>query len=226
MTFDIEWVPWAFEGPGGQDTYYKGINKPAAVVLHRMQGHYSTARAWALSGHYGASWHYSIDHNGDIMQHLEFTDGGYHAGIPSTAPYPTWPLWRGHGQNVNLYTIGIEMAGFAGEPHSPEQLAALKYLCKTLSRELGIPYDRVHFPPHADIDVVNRVNDFNTPAIREEVYRYLFEEDELSAQQLEELKALQMRRQLAALAADLGRYEEMKDTYRYAESKGYIKVVP
>lgn len=223
MTFDIEWVPWLYPDPqSARATYYKGLNKPAAVVIHRMQGFYSTARQWALSGHYGASWHYSIDDPGDIMQHLSHDDGGFHAGIPIDAPDPTWPLWRGHGQNVNHYTIGIEMTGFAGEPHSPKQLAALKYLCQTLSRELHIPYDREHFPAHAEIDVVNRVNDFNAPAIREEVYAYLFGEDELSAAEKEELKALQMRRQLAALAADLGRYEQMKDVYRYCEEKGYL----
>lgn len=223
MTYDIEWVPWLYHDPQtARLTYYKGVNRPVAVVLHRMQGFYSTARQWALSGHYGASWHYSIDHDGSIMQHLSHYDGGFHAGISADNPPPTWSLWRGDSENVNHYTIGIEMAGFANEPHTPEQLAALKWLCKFVAKEAGIPYDREHFPPHADIDVVNRVNDFNTPAIREEVYAYLFEEDELSAQEKEELIALRKRRDLAELAADLNRYHEMELLHAEGVQLGYF----
>lgn len=439
---NIEQVPWKLLSSQGP-TYYKGACAPVAVVLHRSQGYYSTARQWAIEGHYGASWHYSIDHDGSIMQHLTHADGGYHAGIAATAPTPTWSGWQGHGRNVNAYcvtpetriltpdlrwvhagdlregdgilgfdeygtgegrrrrmkdaqvahaafrkrpvyriklangevlhstgehkwlvrgtnpnshthiqwvttldlantlrhpyrthppempryfpvtepvdtyaagflaaafdgeghltkhvggqvfhlgysqkdnamalsvhrylkemgfdyrvaeqsggrrvftstlrggrenvytflmqmrpprlidrwlamdkqdfalsarehvavesvefdgereiaelsstsltyiaegyaahnTLGVEMMGFAGDPHEPEQLASLKWLCQRLARECGFAFTRENFPAHAEIDVVNRVNDFNTPEIREEVYKYLFEEEAMT----------------------------------------------
>lgn len=159
----------------------------------------SAARQWALTGHYGASWHFSVGRDGKVMQHLDFADGGYQAGIPATAPKPTWPLWRGHGQNVNTYTIGIEHEGFSGDGFTEAQRQASKKLCQWLAMELDIPYARVHFPPHADIDVVNRVNDFGPPAYREEHYRFMFEErDEMTK---EEIEALVNQRVDAALAA-------------------------
>ena len=173
-----EWVPWKRYDDRGQITYWQGVNKPVAVVLHIMAGYASTARQWAGDGHYGASWHFTVSRKGNVMQHLELDDAGYQAGIPDSAPDPTWPLWRGHGENVNWYTIGIEHEGFPGEPFSPEQAAASKALCKWLAETLAIPFDRDHFPPHADIDVVNRVNDFNIPALREAHYAYLFEEED------------------------------------------------
>ena len=171
-------VPWKYVSPAGEPTYYRGTNRPVAVVLHRMQGWATTAHQWALSGHYGASWHYTVSLAGDIMQHLRHEDGGYHAGIGPNAKTPTWPLWRGHGQSVNTYTIGVECEGFAAEDWPTAQLDALRWLCRKLSVDLGIPYNREHFPAHAEIDVVNRVNDFDSPGRREAVYAYLFEEEE------------------------------------------------
>lgn len=176
---EIVQVPWKYVSPAGEATYFKGENRPVAVVLHRMQGWATTAHQWALSGHYGASWHYTVSLAGDIMQHLRHEDGGYHAGIGPNAKTPTWPLWRGHGQNVNTYTIGIECEGFEGGDWPAAQLESLRWLCRKLSDELGIPYDREHFPAHAEIDVVNRVNDFDRPERRHIVYDYLFAEAEM-----------------------------------------------
>lgn len=172
-----EWVPWRYESPQGP-TYFKDGNQPIAVVLHIAQGYASTARQWAITGHYGASWHYTVCKDGTVLQHLLHKHGGYHAGIPATAPTPTWPLWRGYGQNVNTYTIGIEHEGFSGDGFPEAQAVASRDLCRWLAGELGIPYDRDHFPPHADIDLINRPNDFGPPAYREEHYRFMFEEEE------------------------------------------------
>ena len=184
-----EQVPWLYSGPNGGPTYFKGQNRPEAVVLHVQQGYARTARQWALSGHYGASWHFTVAKDGSVMQHLDFRDGGYHAGIPATAPDPTWPLWKGHGRNVNTYTIGVEHEGFSGEVFPAAQAAASRELCRWLAAELGVPYDRERFPSHADIDLINRPNDFHPPAMRDDFYRYLFEEDEMTPAQLAMLEA-------------------------------------
>lgn len=187
---NARWVPWQYLSPGGQPTYFKGMNRPTAVVLHVMQGYASTAERWAASGYYGASWHFTIDRDGGVMQHLELSDGGYHAGIPATAPDPTWSLWRGHGQNVNTYSVGIEHEGFSGTAFSPAQQEASRAVCRWLAEVCGFPYERERFPAHAEIDVVNRVNDFAPPAMREAFYSYLFEEDDMTPQERQDLANL------------------------------------
>ncbi len=188
-----EWVPWKPAAPDGRPTYFAGQNRPTAVVLHVMQGYQSTVRRWAQRGHFGVSWHYSIARDGSIMQHLEHSDGGYHAGITAAkaaADPPTWELWRGPGQNVNTYTLGIEHEGFAGEPFAPAQAKVSRELCRWLARQLDIPMDEAHFPPHAAIDLRDRPNDFNTPALRREFYDFLFkpEEEPMDAACIEELE--------------------------------------
>ena len=217
MTSTIEQVPWKYESPQGP-TYYRGTCEPVAVCLHRSQGYYSTAREWAMSGYARASWHYSIDHDGSIMQHLTHADGGYHAGIAATAPTPTWSGWQGHGRNVNAYTLGVEMMGFAGDPHTPEQLAALKWLCQKLAGDCGFAYARENFPAHAEIDVVNRVNDFNTPEIREEVYKYLFEEEAMTP----------AFRRLQTIAWGVGEVEDARlfQAYDALVAAGFIDSAP
>jgi len=179
MSYEIRQVPWLYEGQGGA-TYYKGQNTPEAIVLHKMQGWATTAIGWAVSGAYGKSWHFSIRLDGVIYQHLSYADGGYHAGISDnqgrTYP-PTWPLWKGVGRNVNTYTIGIELEGFSGNAIPTAQREALKWLLGKICDETGIRYDRDHLPPHADIDTVNRVNDFDYPEGREDLYLYLLEDD-------------------------------------------------
>ncbi len=184
-----ELAPWLYDN-GGPAPYFRGSNKPVAAVLHIMEGHATTARQWALSGHYGASWHYTVCLDGSVMQHLAHTDGGYHAGIASPpAPEPTWSLWQGPTVNINNYTIGIEHEGFSGDGFPPAQAAASKALCQWLASELDFPYDREHFPPHADIDLVNRANDFAPPAMREAHYAYMFEEGDMADPRVDALIA-------------------------------------
>lgn len=189
-----EFVPWRYEDGAGNVNFYRGINRPIAVVLHVQQGYATTARQWAVSGHYGASWHYTIARSGAVMQHLDHIDGGYHAGIARLRddgrvnPDPTWPLWRGwDGGNVNTYTVGIEMEGFSGAGFTPEQLTSLKALCRWLAGELGFPYDRAHFPSHADIALIDRSDDPAPRVAREDLYRYLFEEDEMADPRVDEI---------------------------------------
>lgn len=172
-------APWKYVSPSGVPNYYRGSNQPTAVVLHIMVGYVATALEWAEAGHNGASWHYTVARDGTVYQHLQHSDGGWQAGITATAPKPTWPLWRGNGVNVNNYTLGIEHEGFPGEPFTALQAEASRELCRSLAKELGIPLDHDHFPAHAEIDVVNRVNDFNTPELRAAHYAYLFEEEDM-----------------------------------------------
>jgi hypothetical protein len=186
-----EWVPWRPLSPGGRPTFYAGTNQPVAVVLHVMQGYQQTARRWAESGHFGVSWHYSIGRDGRVMQHLDHGDGGYHAGISAAraaAFPPSWTLWRGAAENVNHYTVGVEHEGFAGEQFTLPQAQASRRLCRWLAAVLDIPMDLHHFPSHALIDLRDRPNDFNTPALRAEFYDFLFAEDPVEPMKLQEIE--------------------------------------
>ncbi len=195
---NAQWLPWRDESPDGRPTFYAGSNRPVAVVLHAMQGYASTARQWAAEGHFGESWHYTVTRAGEVYQHLDHEDGGYHAGITAAqaaAHPPTWSLWRGAATNVNTYTVGIEHEGFAGDVlTSDSQRRASRDLCRWLAGELGVPMDRDHFPAHADIDVVNRVNDFDYPSAREWFYRYLLEEPEMTKDEIAAIAREEARR--------------------------------
>lgn len=174
-----EWVPWATSD--FRPAYYNDINKPEAAVLHVAEGWASTIRQWAKDGYARASWHYTVCKDGKVMQHLDHNDGGYHAGIEEIRydgtpnPKPTWKLWKGWGVNVNTYTIGIEHEGFSGQPFTKEQEHASRELCRWLSKELNIPLDRDHFTYHGTIALIDRANDFNTPALRDKFYEFLLE---------------------------------------------------
>jgi hypothetical protein len=183
-------APWKYLSPDGQACYFQGQCRPEAAVLHIQAGYAHTAIEWAAAGHYGASWHYTVARDGTVFQHLAHEDGGYQAGIPLDYPRPTWKGYR-PGPNINCYTIGIEHEGFPGEPFTQAQAESSRTLCKWLAQECGFPYDRDHFPPHADIDLINRPNDFNTPPLREEHYKFMFEEDDdMTPQEREDLKNL------------------------------------
>lgn len=181
-------APWKYRDPTGQTNYFAGINQPEAVVLHIQAGYAHTGIEWAAAGHYGASWHYTVSYAGEVFQHLKHSDGGFHAGIQSPpAPKPRWSLYKGPSRNINSYTIGIEHEGFPGDPMPTAQANASRELCRWLAENLGFPYDREHFPPHADIDLVNRSNDFNLPALREAHYKFMFEEEEMTPEQINAL---------------------------------------
>jgi hypothetical protein len=191
------WEPWAYPARApaehaGKATYYQGQNEPRAVVIHAMQGWASTALQWAQGGFYPKSWHFTIAFDGTVYQHLDFDDGGYHAGITDSHAArfpPTWPRWEGPGRNVNTYSIGIEGEGFSYIPYGkvtsnpahlaysrPEQRLALKKLCQWLaSPASGIPieYSKDFFPAHAEIDTVNRSEDPLPLPGRTELYQYL-----------------------------------------------------
>lgn len=209
---DAEWVPWRYPQPGtNRATYYLGRNRPEAVVLHIMQGYARTARQWAIQGMYPKSWHFTVGRDGSVMQHLEFDDGGYHAGITAYKAQhypPTWPLWKGPNVNVNNYTIGIEHEGFYDQidpvtktPFTPEQREASRKLCWWLADELEIPVDPVHFPPHAVIDLRDRRNDFAVPAAREIHYAFLAQiaipqEDQVSKELESAVETLKARNEI------------------------------
>lgn len=178
-------VPWRYIAEDGVNRCFYLGNKPEACVIHISGGWRSTAVQWATVGHYGASWGHYICLNGDILRHLQKNQGGFHAGVSKMRgnvrrPYPTWVGFKGWEEdghpNVNVYTDSIEMEG-QGE-FTEAQKVSLKWLCQWLAQDRGYAYVRENFPPHADIDLIDRPNDFGTPTYREEIYKYLFQDEE------------------------------------------------
>lgn len=200
--------------------YFRNMNRPVAVVLHIAAGWRSTAEAWAARGYPGASWHYFVCLDGTILHQLDHQHGGYHAGIGNIRPNgtpnpkPTWPLWRGWGVNVNHYTIGIEHEGFG--PFTELQARASRDLCRWLAFYEGFPYDREHFPAHADIALIDRANDFGIPFDREAHYRFMFEE-----QEPDEMKPSE--RGLLLLAS--GDFNNMTVAYTALDAKGFFRTL-
>lgn len=188
----MPWYPKAQHAPWKwNNSYYPNANEPIAAVLHIMQGWMPTVLEWARTGYNAASWHFSVGRDGAVYQHLDIVHGGFHAGITDAQARkypPTWRLWKGPGINVNTYTVGIEHEGMSGKPFTEPQRQASKELCQWLAAEFGWPFERDRFPAHADIDRVNRVNDFAPPAMREEYYRWLFAPDEPQYDDLEVLR--------------------------------------
>lgn len=207
--------PWQW---GVLPPYYANLNRAKAVVLHIAAGWRRTAEQWAADAHFGASWHYFVSLDGTILHQLGHEHGGYQAGIAHVEdsgrvnPAPTWPLWRGWNSNVNLYTLGIEHEGFG--PFTPEQAEASRWLCQWLAQELGIPYDRDHFPSHADIALIDRPNDFGIRLDREAHYRFMFEEED-------ELKPSERGLMLVAS----GDFNNMTIAYTALDSRGFFKTL-
>ncbi len=183
-------------------TYYRGTNKPAAIVVHVMQGWARTGVDWAKNGHQGASWHFTVGRDGKVYQHLRFVDGGYHAGIGAEKPTPSWKLWRGYATNVNNYTIGIEHEGFTGEPFPDAQIEASAALARWLCEYFGFPADRDHIVGHYEIDRRDRPNDPG-PTFPWERYMRLAqqaetEEELMTKEQIEEIVAAKVAETLNA----------------------------
>ena len=151
-------IPWRYDGGNGY-TFYRNSNKPIAVVIHVAQGWKTTSRQWAKTGYADASFHFQVDRAGAVDQYMNLGDGGYHCGIKSSAPRPTWKLWRGYAINCNYYTVGIEHDGFSGEEFPEAQLRASAKLCAWVLTQIGQPADRDHVIGHYEIDSVSRKDD-------------------------------------------------------------------
>jgi hypothetical protein len=207
---------WRPTDDSGTPAYYANQNDPIAAVIHISVGWRRTAEGWAAAGYSGASWHYYNCLDGQILRQLDHRHGGYHAGIGrrrpngTNNPEPTWPLWRGWNSNVNLYTVGIENEGFG--PLTVPQQRSLKWLCQWLADVEGFPYDRDHFPAHADIALIDRPNDFGILADREAIYRYLFEQGD------PEMKPSE--RGLMLLSS--GDFNNMTIAYTALEARGFF----
>src|SRR5215467_12695592 len=94
-------------------------SKPEIIVVHRTGGSLAEIDARFLKAGTFCSAHYAIGADGAVHQYVEESDTAFHAGVVAN---PEWTLKP--GQNPNLYSIGIELAGTSGDSVADAQYAA------------------------------------------------------------------------------------------------------
>ena len=125
----------------------RGAFQPEAVVLHRTGGSLSDIDARCNQAGTFSSAHYAVGTDGLAHQYVEESGTAFHAGVVVS---PTWRLIK-PGQNPNLYTIGIELAGNAGERVTDVQYDAAASLSAEILRRYQIAFDADHVVLHSEI---------------------------------------------------------------------------
>ena len=114
---------------GTADTQHQSPNKFTgrdgqlieAVVVHKAEGAAESTMTYLADPATQKSYHYIIDMIGKVFNLVPMADTAWHAGIVDR---PTWPQIIPN-KNPNLYTVGVSLAGFAAEKHTPQQFDAL-----------------------------------------------------------------------------------------------------
>jgi hypothetical protein len=121
--------------------------QPMAVVIHRTGG--SLADIDGRCGKAGtfSSAHYAVGTDGGIHQYVEEADTAFHAGVVVN---PAWTLIQ-RGQNPNLYTIGIELEGNAGDPVPEAQYRSAAGLIAEIAVRWQMAPDVSHVVLHDEI---------------------------------------------------------------------------
>lgn len=120
---------------------YSTSNRTAAhidmVVIHTVQGSYSSAYNWFANCSANVSAHYTVSKYGEITQSVRDKDRAWHAGWSST----------------NSRSIGIEHEGFVDNPATwtEAMYQASAALTRHLCDKYGIPKDRQHIIGHHEV---------------------------------------------------------------------------
>lgn len=117
---------------------------PEAIVIHICEGTFEGTKAWFKNPKSKVSAHFLISEKGEILQMVDLADTAWHAGGVKNA---SWKLLK-QGINPNLYTIGIELAGFATKPPTQAQICATGTLVRELASQFNIKIDCDHVIPH------------------------------------------------------------------------------
>ena len=121
-------------------------SKPEIVVVHRTGGSLAEIDARFLKAGTFCSAHYAIGDDGAVHQYVEESDTAFHAGVVAN---PEWTLKP--GQNPNLYSIGIELAGTSGDSVADAQYAAAAELLAEIGGRQKIDLDAGHIVLHSHV---------------------------------------------------------------------------
>src|SRR5215218_6762204 len=120
----------------------RGAKQIDMIIVHVAQGSYSGTINWFQYGPSNVSAHYVVSREGQVAQCVHNEDIAWHAGN-----------WR-----YNRMSIGIEHAGYAGDPNTwtDRMYRSSARLSAYLSRRFNIPVDRRHIIGHREVPGVNK----------------------------------------------------------------------
>jgi N-acetyl-anhydromuramyl-L-alanine amidase AmpD len=114
-----------------------------AVVWHDMEGYLAGAIARFNTGAAGA--HLAVLRDGTIVRLRPFEDVTWHAGTnndPRGGIYGRTGFWRTH--NINPYSLGVELEGFAASGYTDAQAAAVSRIADYVTAVYGVPRQRTY----------------------------------------------------------------------------------
>lgn len=85
------------------------------------------------------SSHYLVDYDGSIYQLVDLEKKAWHAGLS---------CWRGR-ENINDYSVGIEIINNGLTPFKAEQIESVIYLCSLIKEHY--PIDQLNIIGHSDV---------------------------------------------------------------------------
>lgn len=109
------------------------------IIHHTAMSSVDSVLSWFKNPASQVSSHYVIDKNGDIYQLVPNDKKAWHAGVSH---------WKGV-DNLNHYSIGIELVNTGYEPFDEKQIESLIELCKELKAEYNI--DDQNIIGHSDV---------------------------------------------------------------------------
>src|SRR3989344_3846164 len=134
--------------------YAKGRSghAPLAFVIHIQQGTQQGTLSWFKNPASQVSAHVAIAKSGEVDTCVDERDTAYHAGRINA---PVAPVLKkdllGRIITPNLYTIGIECAGFRGDWFTEQQMVSVCEYIKAVAGRWGIPQTRRHIISHNEV---------------------------------------------------------------------------
>jgi len=130
---------------------WRAGHKPTVIVIHISEGSLKSCDNWFANPDSKVSAHYCVGKTGEVHQYVGEQDTAFHAG---NVREPVSVLVKAAGGiSPNLYTIGIEHEGKAGDAWAEEQYQASAELIAGVCARWSIPIDSTHIIPHRFIRV-------------------------------------------------------------------------
>lgn len=109
------------------------------IVIHTVQGSYTSCINWFKNCGAGASAHYVVrSSDGQVTQMVDESDTAWHAG--------NW--------NTNQRSVGVELEGYMENPDAwftDAQYRSAAALTRDIARRQGVPLDRSHIVGHDEV---------------------------------------------------------------------------
>ena len=133
---------------------------PHMIIIHTCEGNYASCWGWLVNPASHVSAHYVVNEDGsEISQLVEEPKRAWHIAATYDCTLNANHDCSRNGQQSNHFTIGIEHAGFASQTiWSASQIDASARLVCDITRDRGIPRDRVHIVGHAQLQPYNKTD--------------------------------------------------------------------